>query len=399
MRIGVVGGGISGLTAAVAARRLGMEVTVFEQSERRAPVGTGLVLHSNGLRALHGLGLLDPLRPKLATFDRSVVELERGGVLSDYDYRSLKIPHNHIASVRRHELHDHLFEAASSEGAKILLGRRCTAATPTGSGVALRFADGAEDEFDAVVGSDGLSSTVRRTADFHYRKSGLGFAAVCGISDVPQERHLVREIWGRRGGFFGLVPLSGNRTYFYCSAPPGGLDRLLSDDFDGWVGAWDSYGPEVQRVVRSVTDWRLVHYDEIFEVRTRRWFNGRVFAIGDAAHAMAPRLGQGANCAMVDAVVLVRLLGRAGAAAPDLEAVGNRYQKLRRRSVSIIQMSSRFGDASARWSSLPGAAVRNALQRAQDLVGPIKRMDMRIAVGYNRAEDELLAPEPAARPA
>jgi 2-polyprenyl-6-methoxyphenol hydroxylase-like FAD-dependent oxidoreductase len=94
-------------------------------------------------------------------------------------------------------------------------------------------------------------------------------------------------------------------------------------------------------VLGAVRDWSRVNYDEPVEVQARWWCRPPVFLVGDAAHAMTPYLGQGANSALVDALVLSRLLAAEFQGRGDLAAVGRRYQVVRRRFTRLLQTSSR----------------------------------------------------------
>jgi len=86
---------------------------------------------------------------------------------------------------------------------------------------------------------------------------------------------------------------------------------ILTKRLGPWIDSWQPYGTKVMTVLERVSDWHRVSYDEVHEIRPKQWSNPPVFLVGDAAHAMTPNYGQGANCAMVDALVLITLLARA----------------------------------------------------------------------------------------
>ena len=141
----------------------------------------------------------------------------------------------------------------------------------------------------------------------------------------------MREIWLDDGRLFGIAPLAQGRTYFYCSAPYGQWHETARD-----VRAMDRRlarrAPRSGEILGAVPDWTRVSYDELREVTVRRWWRGGCFLLGDAAHAMAPNLGQGANSAMVDALVLVRLLYAALDSGGSHDEAGRRYEAVRRPS-------------------------------------------------------------------
>src|SRR5439155_25521112 len=102
----------------------------------------------------------------------------------------------------------------------------------------------------------------------------------------------------------------------------GDWNRILAEDLSAWARSWDDFGEPVASLVRAI-DWQRAVYDELADVRVDRWYRDRVFLVGDAAHAMTPNLGQGANSAMADALVLINLLAGANG---DCDVAGARYE-------------------------------------------------------------------------
>jgi 2-polyprenyl-6-methoxyphenol hydroxylase-like FAD-dependent oxidoreductase len=142
--------------------------------------------------------------------------------------------------------------------------------------------------------------------------------------------------------------------------------------------------------VRAVTNWRAVNYDEIREVRVRRWYRRPAFLIGDAAHAMAPNWGQGANSAMVDALVLMHLLARASREGGGLESVGPRYEAVRRQFVGLVQTGSLIAAAMPGWASPSVRWLRDAFLKVQDRIPWLKRRTLVLVAGQNPMEQMFL---------
>src|SRR4029450_1953939 len=107
-----------------------------------------------------------------------------------------------------------------------------------------------------------------------------------------------------------------------------------------WTDGRRFDGPVVSNVLHHVRDWTDVNYDEPEQVRVTPWSSGRPFLIGDAAHAMTPNYGQGANAAMVDAVVLTALLARSMEHQDSLTDVGAQYESIRREFVERTQSAA-----------------------------------------------------------
>jgi len=109
---------------------------------------------------------------------------------------------------------------------------------------------------------------------------------------------------------------------------------------------------------------------------------------------MTPDLGQGANCAMVDALILARLLHRAVDREESVEVVGARYEGLRRPFVRRIQAASRMASAMSGASGPVGRFARDAALRLQDELAPLKHQALMLAAGHNRKETDLLEADP-----
>jgi 2-polyprenyl-6-methoxyphenol hydroxylase-like FAD-dependent oxidoreductase len=393
-RIAIVGAGLAGLTAAIAARRLGLEARLYEQTPDFKQVGGGIMIHSNGLRVLETLGLLDSFAPQMRLTQRLQVEAPGGKPLSVVDLGQLSIPHNQAAVVLRYKLQEHLLVAGEREGVEVAFDHRLTDLSCAKGRAVLRFADGAEEEFDLVIGGDGLNSQTRESAGLGGARPPLAEAYVRGVSDWPSRESTVREIWGRDGRRFGICPLPGKQTYFFGSVPLGKWQEIVADrsQLDAWIESWSNLNPDVIPLLRAVSDWQRVNYSELREVCLDRWFRPPVFIIGDAAHAMTPNLGQGANSAMVDSLVLMRLLARTLREGTPLEEAGRAYDALRRPFVGRIQKTARQIGQLAAMTSPVGRCLQKTAFFLTRAIGPLRRQSLRLATGYNPAEDAYFQP-------
>jgi salicylate hydroxylase len=391
--IAIVGAGPAGLTAALALRRLGLEITVFEQAEDFRRIGGGIVLHDNGQRVLAALGLLEGFRPQLQPCPVIAAERGDGRVLGAVEFGRFSPPLRHLpAVVLRHQLQEHLLGATRAAGVEVRFGHRVVSVSAAGDAAALRFADGASERAGVVLACDGAGSATRASLRLPARRRHLRRAYLRGVVDLGWPQPRIRERWYPDGRIFGTAPLPGARTYFYCTAPLGRWPHTLQAGLDEWIASWAGHDPQPPAILAAVPDWRRVNYDEPVEVQARRWFHPPVFLVGDAAHAMTPYLGQGANSALVDAQVLSRLLAQELHGHGDLETVGRRYEAVRSRFTRLVQVSSRrqgdlatLGWAPARWLRdhvLPMLAATGWLQRRSAL----------LTAGFSRAEQELLSP-------
>jgi 2-polyprenyl-6-methoxyphenol hydroxylase-like FAD-dependent oxidoreductase len=383
-RIAIVGAGPAGLTAAIAAARLGLRATVYESSEDFMHIGGGIALQSNGLRVLERLGLLASFRPAIFPCRKIVLELPGGHAVVN-NLEELPLAHNYLAVVLRYRLQEHLLAAANSV-APIRFGHRCTGARVEAGQVRLQFANGMNDECDIVIGADGAHSQVRTSTGLHSVRKVAGEAYLRGVSDVNMDEPLVREIWGAEGRRFGMAPLAAGRAYFYCSAPRGIWGDVRGRRLEAWIESWNSYGPRVREMLRQVPDWTAVNYDEPGRLRLARWCMAPVFLIGDAAHEMTPDYGQGVNAAMVDAVVLMSLLARCLQNGTPLAQAAGEYESIRRPFVHRTQSAAWRVGAAARLRSAFARSLRDAIIRSVSRLRPLKRRDLLLMAGYNARE-------------
>jgi FAD-dependent urate hydroxylase len=224
--------------------------------------------------------------------------------------------------VLRYELQEHLLDAALAEGVEVRFGQRCAEVTREDQVVRARFDGGGEEVADAALAFDGINSRVRDALGVRVERRPIREAYLRGVVAREAPDPTIREVWGSGGRRFGICPLPNGQTYFFCNAPLGRWQETRDRGLDVWIDSWASFNTEAVEILRAVTDWDRVNYSELAEIHLDRWFVGRVFVAGDAAHAMTPNLGQGGNSAMVDALVLAQLLARVHASGEPLESGG-----------------------------------------------------------------------------
>jgi 2-polyprenyl-6-methoxyphenol hydroxylase-like FAD-dependent oxidoreductase len=390
--IAIVGAGPAGLTAALALRRLGLEATVFEQAEDFQRIGGGIVLHDNGQRVLEALGLLEGFRPHLQPCPVLAAERCGGRVLGSADFGRFAPPLRHLpAVVLRHQLQEHLLAAARAAGVQVRFGHRVVAASAEGDAAVLRLADGASLRAGIVLACDGAGSATRASLGLPARRRRLRRAYLRGVAELGWQQPRARERWYPDGRIFGTAPLPGARTYFYCTAPLGRWPQTLQDGLEHWIASWAGCDPAAPVVLGAVRDWRGVNYDEPLEVQARRWSRPPVFLVGDAAHAMTPYLGQGANSALVDALVLSRLLARELHGHGDLASVARRYAGIRGRFTRLVQTGSRRQGDLATLGWAPARWLRDRLLPLLADAGWLQRRSALLTAGFNPSEQELLS--------
>ncbi len=357
LNFGIVGGGIGGLAAAVALRRIGAEVTVYEQAAELREAGAGLMLWPNGSRVMRDWGLLPAVAARGGRASHFVLRGRSGSVLMKLPVDQFETP---AFCLRRTDLLAVLRSELPAEHIRLghqLVERDLRARA---NGVRLRFENGVVADHDAIIGADGIHSRVRaalndRTAPvYHGYIIWRGVATFDGDGLDPAWNS---ETWGR-GQRFGLLNTGRGRYTWYATAnlPPthpdegGGRRAELLRRFAGW------HAP-ISTVLECTPEAAILKNGAFDLPPLRRWGEGRITLLGDAAHPCTPNLGQGACLALEDAATLARCVAMT---APVEEAL-RRYESLRLDRTRHIQQRSRLLGWVGQWNDEWLAAGRQTL--------------------------------------
>jgi 2-polyprenyl-6-methoxyphenol hydroxylase-like FAD-dependent oxidoreductase len=291
----------------------------------------------------------------------SAVRGPRGGVLLDLRVPDFGSGLGHLVAVRRSALNRILGDAVSAEpGVTQRFGAELVDAAADGSVEWRERGLTTWRSAQLVVGADGVHSTVRSAGEFGPAVHPTGERYLRALVRRREDAPLEGEFWTPLG-VFGGAPIDEHTQYVYAAATAAPVARALdADDIDGVSRAWGAVLPVAGRLLAAVDRVGDLLLNDVVRVECGNWHDGRLVLLGDAAHAMAPTLGQGANSALVDAAVLALELD----AGPSLPAALERYSARRRPAVLRVQ---RRADGSARLASVrsgPGRGVRDVALRA-----------------------------------
>lgn len=326
-RVLVIGGGIGGLTAAIALRRGGHAVDLIERDPEWSVYGVGIIQQSNVVRAMDQLGLLDAYVAAGVGFDQVEIYVPSGERVAVVPSPKLVPGKPANMGIGRRALQKLLGDSAAALGTRIRLGVTAASLDDDGAGVTVRFSDGTDDRYDLVVAADGIYSDTRALLFPDAPHPAFTGQAVWRYNfDRPADMTGLWVFNGPTG--VGLVPMSDTQIYMYVTTPEPGNPRYPHDTLattmrEKLAGV---LAPRIQALAAEVTDNDGVVYRplETFFL-DGPWHRGRTVLLGDAVHATTPHLGQGAGMAIEDAIVLAEELARAG----DPEAAFTAYRDRR----------------------------------------------------------------------
>ncbi len=373
MKVIVIGAGIAGLTAAIALRKAGVEVEIYERVRELREVGAGISLWANAIRALDRLGLGDAIRARSVAYSRTALRRSDGRVIVESPLEEI-VARLGAVMVVLHRAELLAILRAPVEDA-IRLDHECIGLSEDGNSVVARFANGHEARADALVGADGIRSVVRSQLHPGEPIRYSGYTAWRSVTRFDTAGLPTGESWGP-GRRFGIVPMSGGQVYWFATrnAPPGQLDPpgRVKHNLLELFGAWHAPIPDL---IRASDESAILRNDIVDRDPLARWGAGRVTLIGDAAHPMTPNLGQGGCQGIEDALVLARSLSTHS----PVEAALRGYETQRiARTTPIVLRSRQIGRIGQLENSiarglrdfvLGAVPARTALRQLESVVG------------------------------
>lgn len=357
----IIGGGIGGLTTAIALQRLGISVSVYEREAQLKGLGAGLVIAANAMKALKQIGIAKAVEAIGYPIGPASIRNTQGAFLTRSDLDTL----TNSATLRSYAVHRadlHQMLLSLLEPDTLVEGKECASVEQNDVGVRVRFTDGTLATGTYLIGADGIHSAVRRSVFPEAVLRYSGYTCWRGVITMDPAAHQglgFSETWGRNGRF-GIVPLTQNRVYFFATKNAPAQDSQMANwGIQDLRENFKTYHAPIPDLITQTQESDLLWNDIVDIAPLKQFAYGRILLQGDAAHATTPNLGQGACMAIEDAAVLQNCLQK----EPDPLRAFQRFEQHRLpRTTRIVNNSWQFGKLSQTENRLI-AGLRNLAVR------------------------------------
>jgi 2-polyprenyl-6-methoxyphenol hydroxylase-like FAD-dependent oxidoreductase len=352
----ILGGGIGGLTLAIALQRKNIDVVVYESAPQWKPLGAGIGLAGNAVKAFREIGIEQDVLAVGKVLKKVIIRNKKGKALMVTDSEDISKRFGVVNNFTLHRADLHNVLIGKLKPGTVVLDKACVDFEQGPGGVTISFRDGTKAHADYLVAADGIHSIARKKLLSDVKERYAGYTCWRGvIDDLPADfnQDETSETWGQ-GTRFGIVPLTKDRVYWFACVNAGANDPMMRSltptDLMAFFG--DFHHPIPQLLKRTT---KMIWNDIIDIEPVDKFAFGRVVLMGDAAHATTPNLGQGACMAIEDAVILSNLVE----GQSDTGQAFKMFEEKRiRRTTKIVNDSWQLGKM-AQWENPFMASLRN----------------------------------------
>jgi 2-polyprenyl-6-methoxyphenol hydroxylase-like FAD-dependent oxidoreductase len=302
--ITILGGGIAGLTTAIALKNVGIETMVFEAAPEIKAVGAGLGLGGNAIKALKILGIDKEVMSAGRFLQSFTLYDEDGQIITKTDSVSVSKKYGlDNFTIHRADFHALLFSKINPDC--IQTNKRLQRIEQNENSIILYFKDGTFYETNYLIAAEGINSIVRSHLLPQSKPRYSGYTCWRGVIDNTNlQLNECSETWGTNGRF-GIVPLNKNKIYWFACVNALNNDPVVKNfTTQDLLHQFEGYHHPIPAIIKETKNESLI-WSDVNDIKPiDQYAFKNILLIGDAAHATTPNLGQGACQAIEDAVVL-----------------------------------------------------------------------------------------------
>lgn len=334
----ILGGGIAGLTTALALKKIGINAKVVEASPLFKPVGAGITLAANAMQVYSLLGIYDKLLAEGNSLGELKVLAQNGKKISHANADKLKNGFTNLA-ISRHALHQILVNEIDPKN--IICGKKSIQFVQEKEQIKVWFDDQSIISCDALIVAEGIHSNIRKQLIPDSEIRYAGYTCWRGLTTSTNLNiQETSETWGRNGRF-GIVPIGQNQIYWFaCKNASSQNQQMKSWKQKDLLNNFKNYHEDIKHILENTPDDHII-WNDICDLKPiSNYAFGSVVLIGDAAHATTPNLGQGACQAIEDAFFLAQELQ----INQSIQEAFIHFEKKRlKRTQTIVNQSQRLG--------------------------------------------------------
>ncbi len=309
MKVLIVGAGIAGLSTAILCKKNGIEFDIIEKTSAPTTHGFLILLHGHALEMFDALGIKEAVLNLSHSFKKYNFYNYKGQVLAKTDFYELDKKYGESISIEREVLHHALIEKLGINNIKFGLTVSDIVENNIDDKAEVTFSNGEKDNFDLVVGADGINSSIR--AQYFNSEDVISYHWYSLLFwldkkfEIPEE---VRHYIGK-DKYCVLYPNGKEDCVVYLAVKSTEDHNFLDPNY--FIDQFQGFNGEIKDILQTFKlnkDESKILKTPIRHVETHEWFRGNVVIIGDAEHAVSPLAGMGTTMAMQDAFVLVEEL-------------------------------------------------------------------------------------------
>mgnify|MGYP000194258701 CR=1 FL=1 len=387
--IAIIGCGSGGPAAATLLARAGHNVQIFEKVQAHKTVGAGVLIQPTGMEALSRLGILESLCQHGARIEQLYGETTSGRVLMDLHYPALH-PSLFGLGLHRAALLHYLLEEMKTTSTTLHYNKEITRLQKTSQqSCTLHTQEGEEyGPFQLVVLADGVRSTLRKSLPIPQKVKAYQWGALFFMAPDPKKDfgHTLHQTVEGTQYMMGSLPTGNTHesaeplVSFFWSMRNDRVDEWRKQDLQRWKEKVCRMAPRVEPLLEHLESHEQMAFAKYHEVRMKRWHHENIVVIGDAAHAMSPQLGQGANMALYDAMILAECVN----GKEDLSSALRDYTAQRKAHLNYYQFACRYVTPFFQSDSAFLGWFRDTFFPYTSRVWPIHGQMLRTMAGFKR---------------